>query len=527
VNHQEPSSVAASAASANQATKKSLRGSSLMLVGRVITMVTNFAVQVLTVRYLSKGDYGAFAYVMSLISLGSSFAVFGMEKTVTRFLPIYQEKKEYSKLLGTLLIVFSTVLSLGFFLVVLVFGLRGWISESYITDEKVFGLLLILAVLTPIQALNSLLIGMLAVFSKPSSIFFRRHVLGPGLKLAVVLLLVLLRKDVYFLSIGHVVSSTLGILIYLGILIRDLQSNELWKHIHIRNISLPLKEVFTFSTPMLTTNIVYMLRSQLVIIILQHFRGTLDVASYRAVQPVADLNTTVIQSFTLLFMPAMARLFARNDQEGMDDLYWQNTVWIALISFPMFLVTFALAQPLTVLLFGERYAQSGLIMALLAFGYYFNAALGFNSDTLRIHGRVRYTVVVDFVSMLASLGLSLALIPRFGALGAAIGTCGTLVLYNILNHVGLKRVTNISLFNRHYIKVYASILLGTLALVVLQNVFSLPIYMGILLASAISLIVLLLNRNVLNIERNFPELLRIQFVRFLFEPRRSKKQLAE
>src|SRR5574339_265266 len=119
--------MAASTVPASHATKKNLRGSALLLVGRVIAMATNFAVQILTVRYLSKGDYGAFAYVMSLISLGSSLAVFGMDKTVTRFLPIYQEKKEYAKLLGTLILVVSTVFSLGFFLVILVFGLRGWI----------------------------------------------------------------------------------------------------------------------------------------------------------------------------------------------------------------------------------------------------------------------------------------------------------------------------------------------------------------------------------------------------------------
>ena len=519
--------MAASAAPANQATKKNLRGSALLLVGRVIAMATNFAVQILTVRYLSKGDYGAFAYVMSLVSLGSSLAVFGMDKTVTRFLPIYQEKKEYPKLLGTLIIVISTVFSLGFFLVLLVFGLKGWISESFINDQQAFNLLLLLVVLSPIQALDSLLVGLLAIFGKPSAIFFRRHILGPGLKLAVVLLLVLFQRDVYFLSIGYVVSAVLGITIYSGILVRDLRNHELWKHFRIKEIRFPAKELFGFSTPLLTTNLVYMLRTQLVVIILQYFSGTLDVAAYRAVQPVADLNTAVIHSFGLLFMPAMARMFARNDRKGMEDLYWQNAAWITVISFPIFLVTFSLAQPLTLLLFGERYAQSSLIMAMLAFGYYFNAALGFNSDTLRIHGRLRYTVAVDFVAMLLNLGLSLLLIPRFGAMGAALGTCGTLILYNILNHIGLKLATKINLFEWRYIKVYASIILGTAGLTILQSLFSLPIYVGLMLAGLISLVILLINRNVLNIEQTFPELFRIQIVRFLFEPRRRKKPLVE
>lgn len=512
---------AASIKQINQSTKKHLRGSTLLLAGRVISMATNFAVQVLTVRYLSKSDYGAFAYAMSLVSLGSSLVVFGLDKTITRYLPIYQEKGEYRKLFGTIIMMVSTIFSLGFFLVLLVYGTRGWIADSFINDQVAVRLLLLLIFLSPISALDSLLVGMLAIFAKPSAIFFRRHVLGPGLKLLVVLSLVLLGSDVYFLAIGYLVAGALGVMIYSGILLRDLRSQDLGKHFSVQSIQFPAKEIFGFSIPLLTTNFVYLFRHQLVVVMLQYFRGTVDVAAFRAVLPVADLNTVVIQSFTFLFMPMMARMYAKDDQDGIEDMYWQSAVWITVISFPIFLVTFSLAQPLTVLLFGERYAQSSLIMALLAFGYYFNAALGFNVDTLRVYGRLRYTVSIDFLAMLISLGLSLVLIPRYGAVGAAIGTFGTLFLYNILNHLGLKFATKIDLFQWRYLRVYASIAIGTIGLLVFQSVVSPPIYVGFVLAGMISLFVLVLNRNVLNIQQTFPELLRFRLVRLLFETNKN------
>ena len=523
VNLEESSIADAPAITTSQATKKHLRGSTLLLTGRFISMAVNFAVQVLIVRYLSKSDYGAFAYAFSLISLGSSLAVFGFDKTVTRFVPMYQEKGEYQKVFGTIIMMVSTVFSLSFFLVLLVFGLKGWIAGSFVSDQLAVQLLLLMIFLVPIQALDSLLIGMLAIFSKPSSIFFRRYVLGPSLRISVVLLLIFFQSDVYFLSIGHIVVGALGIAIYYGILIRDLRRQELWKHFSIKKLEFPLKEIFSFSTPLLTSNFVYMVRSQLVIVLLEYFRSTLDVAAYRAVQPVADLNTTVIQSFGVLFVPTMARMFARRNQEGIDDLYWQSAVWITVISFPIFLLTFSLAQPLTLLLFGERYAQSGWIMAVLAFGYYFNAALGFNADTLRIYGRLRYTVIVDFVAMLICVALNLILIPRYGAMGGAIGTCGTLVLYNILNHIGLKFATEINLFQWRYLRVYVSIIVATSSLAILQRFLELPIYVGFALASLLSLMVLLINRNVLDLEQTFPELLRFRLVRSFLATNHNKE----
>jgi len=125
--------------------------------------------------------------------------------------------------------------------------------------------------------------------------------------------------------------------------------------------------------------------------------------------------------------------------------------------------------------------------------------------------------------MLVSVGLSLLLIPRYGALGAAIGTCGTLVMYNLLNHLGLKFATAINLFEWRYLRVYVSVVLGTVGLTVFQNLVSPPIYVGLILAGLTSLIVLLINRSVLNIEQTFPELLRFQLVRLLFAPNLNKK----
>jgi O-antigen/teichoic acid export membrane protein len=501
----------------NQSTKKHLRGSTLLLAGRVISMATNFAIQVLTVRYLSKSDYGAFAYAMSLVSLGSSLAVFGLGKTITRFVPIYQEKGEYPKLFGTIIMVVSTIVSLGLFLVLLVFGLRGWIAGSLVNDPLAVNLLVLLIVLSPIEAIDNLLVGMLAIFASPRTIFFRRHVLGPALKLLVVLLLVLLGSDVYFLATGYLVAGALGVIIYTGILLRSLRNQALWEHFDIHTVRFPIKEIFGFSIPLFSTDLVYLIRHSLVVVMLEYFRSTLDVAAFRAVLPVAGLNMMVIQSFTFLFMPTVARMFANKDQEGIDDLYWQSAIWITVITFPIFLVTFSLAQPLTLLLFGERYAQSGLVMALLAFGYYFNAALGFNADTLRVFGNIRYIIVIDVLAMVVSLGLSLLLIPRYGALGAAIGTCGTLVVHNILNHAGLKFTTNVNLFQWRYLRVYGSIALATLVLFVFQTTISPPIYIGLLIAGLISLVTLWINRNVLNMEQTFPELLRFKLVRLFFK----------
>ena len=225
------------------------------------------------------------------------------------------------------------------------------------------------------------------------------------------------------------------------------------------------------------------------------------------------MNQLVLMSYGLLFTPAAARMFARNDREGINNLYWQNAIWVAVASFPIFALTFSLAKPITLLLYGNRYAESAIILALLSFGYYFNAATGQNGLTLKVYGKIRYVVAIDLFIAVLNVVVALLLIPRYGALGAAIGTTATMVLFNILKQAGLALGTGVNLFEWHYARVYVIIVLGATVLGLVQWLTNAPPLLSILFAGLVSTIVFLLNRRALNISQNFPELSRIPLLK--------------
>lgn len=497
------------------AARRQIRGSSLLLIGRLISMVVNFLVQVLTVRYLSKTDYGAFAYALSMVSLGETVVTLGLDRAVTRFIPIYQEKKDYNKLFGTLALVLGTILSLGLTLILLMVGLRGAISGTLIKDSEAVALLAILIALSPVQALDNVINGLFAVFSSPKAIFFRKYVLAPALKLTVVILLIAARSSVQFLAVGYLGAGLLGVGIFSYILVRVMRQQDLFAHLSLRDVRIPAREVLSFTVPLLASDLVFVVMNTVDAVLLEQFHGTADVAAYRAVQPTAKLNQMVLASFALLFTPAAARLFARNDRQEINSLYWENAAWVAIVSFPIFALTFSLAGPVTVLLYGTRYEDSALIMAMLSFGYFFNAATGQNGLTLKVLGKLRYIVTVDILAAVLNLGLNLVLIPRYGALGAGVGTMTTLILFNLMKQFGLVLGTGINLFDRAYLRVYAVLVGATLALLLLQLTLNPPVGVGIGAVAVVSLLVLRLNRQALNVEHMFPELFRIPVLRWL------------
>ena len=501
---------------ASEETSRQIRGSSLLTGGRGISLVINFAVQVLIVRYLSQEGYGAFAYALALVAVGESLVTLGLDRAITRFVPIYEERHEYDRMFGTIALAFGTVIGLGVVFVVLVVGLQGWLSASVIHDPQAVTILAILAALAPIQAYDGLLTGMFAVFGDAWAVFVRKHVLGPLLKLAAVGLLILMGSGAEFLAAGYVGVGLIVAALYTVMLWRLLARRGLLAHLRMGAIRVPAREIFAFAIPLLSSDLVYVVLAASDVVLLERFHDTAEVASFRVVHQAALLNQIVFTSFALLFTPLASRFFARGDTAGINRLYWRTATWMAVFSFPIFAMTFSLAGPLTVALYGDEYRASATYLALLSLGYYFNVALGFNGLTLKVIGRLRYIVTLNIATAVANVGLNLVLIPPLGALGAAIGTTATLVIHNLLKQAGLRLSTGISIFDWSTLRVYVVISAAVVILALITAMVELTLGAQIALAAAASLAVVLLNRNVLRVGDTFPALLKLKIGRRIF-----------
>ena len=124
--------------------KGQIRGSSLLLVGKFLSRGVNTLVQILIVRHLSQAEYGAFAYALSVVTIVQVIATFGLDRAITRFVPIYQEQKEYKKLFGTVFMVFGVMLVLGLAIALIFNGFSNYAASAFLDNQQALALLLIL-----------------------------------------------------------------------------------------------------------------------------------------------------------------------------------------------------------------------------------------------------------------------------------------------------------------------------------------------------------------------------------------------
>jgi O-antigen/teichoic acid export membrane protein len=506
---------AGDAGDGGSANAKQIRGSSLLLVGRVIGLAIDFVAQILIVRYLTKNDYGAFALALALVAVGTTVCLLGLERTLGRFAPIFEEQGDYGRMWGTIGTIALTVGTLGLAVVLGLHAFQGLIG-GVVQDELALSILLVMIALAPLQAIDSLLIAMFATFGSARSIFFRRYIFAPVLQLGVVIALIVSQSDARGLALGYVVVSALGIALYSAVLLRLLARRGLLAHLRRETIRFPIREVFSFALPLLASDLVFVLRGSITVLLIEVFRDTEAVADFRAVLPLAIQMLFVATSFRLIFTPGASRLYARGNAPALNDLYWQTAAWIAILTFPVFVVGLALAEPVSQLLFGERYRGTGIILSVLVLGYYVSGAIGFNSLTLRVFGRVRYMLATDLMTAAVGLVATVILIMNLGALGAAIGTTLSLLLQNGFYQWGLRTRTTVHAFDHRYARAYGSIALGAAAVVGYQLVAQPPFVVGLGVAALVSLLVVGLNRDALRVVDTFPELARFRLVRRLF-----------
>lgn len=514
MSNQELGGIDASAGNTVESESRSqVRGSSLLLAGRLLSSGVGYATQILIIRYLSKSDYGAFAYALSVVTVLQAFIQLGLDRGLSRYLPIYDETGDTGSMIGAIRFVGGLTAALGAVIAVGFWAGRSFIEGQLIDDPQTVAVLAVLIILVPTTAFDNLLVTVLATFRKTRAIFLREYVMAPLLKLLAVGLLIRTNSSVQFLAAGYAVAGIVGVAIFVSFIGRYLAGRRAADP--TATIHFPIRALATFSLPLLTTDLVFMAINGTDSVLLQFFGSASDVAAIRAVQPTAKFTQLVLQAFGVLYIPYVARLYARGRHQDVSRRYWETANWIMVLTLPVLTLCLLFNQELTTKLLGAEYSDSAVLLGVLAGGYFVNAMFGFNGMTLNVYRKIGFLVSANGFTLVANISLNLLLIPRYGPLGAAMGTAGTFLIHNLAKQYGLIRKTDVSGPPKSSWLIYTIVVLVTAcaAFVGYGSDLSLTTRIGIWVVLSLGAVVA--SRGVLQVEDAFPGLGRIPLIKYL------------
>ncbi len=418
-----------------------IRGSSSLLVGRLLAMVIALGTQFVIVNVIDKAEFGVFAFGLTLVSTFRVLVSFGDSQSVGRFLTLDAENHDRAGFRATLIVVLGRIVLVSLLVIgAVAVGVRQ-LTNTFLSAESDSSVVLILVLLAPLEAVGAALGAVFAVFGQVRMVLLRKYLYAPLVRLAAVLLLAFGGFGVKALAIAYVSGEVLGLLLYATLARRSIsmlgtrpEPGEVRSGIKPR-----VKPYLQFSLPAGTVEMVSIVMTTVTVMFLGWWHGPEAVADFRSVFPLGRLNQMVLLTFSVLFAPLATRFFARSDRAGMEHAYWQTSAYLMVLSFPIFAVSVPLAWALVPWLFGEQYAVAAPVLAVLGSAYFLHSAFGYNALVLQIHGRVRWVLTTNVAAMATSVIVGLLVIPPLGAVGVSWSVLAALTVQNVANQVGLHR----------------------------------------------------------------------------------------
>jgi O-antigen/teichoic acid export membrane protein len=196
------------------------------------------------------------------------------------------------------------------------------------------------------------------------------------------------------------------------------------------------------SVPMAMTDGLQMLQSQLSILLLGALTLPAEVGLFRIALSVWAVTAVPTILVATAVGPTLARFHSQSDerlQKIVTYSAWVQLLCVVLMSIPLFLFP----KELLGLVFGQEYVGAAPALLLLLVGQIVNVFFGVNSQLLNMTGNERSLTKATLWGVLVNIVATSALVPSWGALGAAMGTALSILTWNVITWAQARRLLQI------------------------------------------------------------------------------------
>jgi O-antigen/teichoic acid export membrane protein len=156
-----------------------------------------------------------------------------------------------------------------------------------------------------------------------------------------------------------------------------------------------------------------------------------DVGIFGVANRSATLTSFILLAVNNIAAPKFAALHRAGDIATLGRVARDSARLMALVSAPILVICLLVPGPV-MRLFGAEFASGANVLSVLAMGQFVNVVTGSVGFLLIMCGYEGLYRNAFLFCAAISIGLNVLLIPRFGIMGAAVATAGSLALQNLI-----------------------------------------------------------------------------------------------
>ena len=404
-----------------------IRGATGSFALKLAFIGLGFAVSVLLARLLGPSGYGLYEYCLTIGSLLSIPAGFGLRPLLVREIASDQVNARWHRMRGLMSfggkLTVAVSLGLTSAAAAVAWGLRGRLSEEAL--HTFWLALAVVPLLAGVRLLRAALAGLRhAVLGQVPEMLLRFG----GLVLAVLLFVAIAGAAAVTPPIAmalHVgalaVAVAVGAVLLLGRLPAEARAAR--PEIHA-------KAWLASAMPFMLISGMQIINSRADILMLGALRSSDEVGIYRVAVQMAMLVAFPLQAMGAIVAPEFARLWAQGDRSRLQRLAVWSARLVLALALPAAVLFIASGEQLLSFIFGVAFVAAALPLAALCFGQLVNATAGCVGQLLNATGHERAAAIAVGLAAAVNVCLNAALIPPFGMLGASLATGASMVIWN-------------------------------------------------------------------------------------------------
>lgn len=367
-------------------------------------------------RVLGSSGYGDYAVLLSILGILMTFVNAGVFDGVRKYIAESRDEPDWQASVFSFYLRFATVIALVAAMVLSIITYSGLIQWIFGPQYEVYFYLL--AGLVVAQQISSLARGTLMGlgyehFSEPLRLLRQVLFAGIGIPLAVI------GFGVAGILIGRLAARILTSAIAYALIFRQIRPGAITKQ---RSATFPRRELVSFNSMTVLFTLFMTSLYDVDVLLLKLFMGSETTGYYKAALVTAEFIWFVPKALQIVLLHSTSELWSEQNTRQITELASRATRYALLLTVLLAIGIAALADAFVPFYFGSEFDPAITPLLLLLPG---TIGLAVSRPMLAIgqgKGSLRTIVYATGGAALINVVLNIALIPRFGMVGAAIGT---------------------------------------------------------------------------------------------------------
>lgn len=415
-----------------------IRGASTTLILKVSGLIFSYGFNILLARFYGAEVIGIYALSITVGSIFSLFAQLGTQTSLVRYIAQYSNKETFNTVGYIYKSTTKFILTLSVVFTAFFYFLSPYIGSKIFHESMLVIPLRIMAITLPFGVFMEINVASLRGIKKIKEAFIFSTVLPPIINIACLILL-----SVYVLKNQLTPIYSHFIAVLLGAVFSFVLWNRQWKRWHVerglKKFKISIKEIIRTSFPMFLTSAMLLIMGMTDTIMLGIFRSASEVGIYRIVLKLAMFTSFTLTAVNSIAAPKFSELYWNGEMRKLKTSIKFSSKIILLTSLPIFFITVLFAKSL-LLLFGSEFITGTITLIILSSAQFVNAACGSVGLVLDMTGKQRIFRNIMIGSAFLNIALNYLLIPVYGINGAALSTCVSTIVWNVIASIYVYKI---------------------------------------------------------------------------------------